>query len=87
MSKVQAKPVKSGGDYLKEIKEKLREKPRDQRAWEAMSHADKSLLIRSAGLNAEVVHYGWGNIGPINKQKIRAAATRAANWINQLEVI
>jgi len=87
MSKKTKSLAKSGADYLKEFKQKLNEKPRDQLAWESMCHADKSLLVRSAGLNAEVVRFGWGNISKINQQKIREAAARAANWVNQLEVV
>lgn len=76
-----------GSKYLKEIKESLNMQSRDALAWEKMRINDRSLLVRSAQLSNENVRFEWSRINPESQQKIRAAAKRAAAWVNQLELI
>lgn len=73
--------------YLSEIKETLNRPSKDAAAWDAMSAGDRALLVRSAALNLETRSFTWQQIPAANQQKIRAAAKRAAAWVNQLELV
>jgi hypothetical protein len=79
--------------YLKEIKQTLAMPSKDAQAWAAMSNGEKSLLIRNSKLEKKlisddgVVRCAWEKIQPEDRQKIREAAKRAAEWVYKLELI
>lgn len=87
MNETKTAGLPTKAQIINQIYSRLGEESRECHAWRGMRRSDRVVLLRAASLSYQRIECHWGELREVERQAIRAAARRAAEWVRKLEIL